>query len=61
VAADVAVDRQVSCKDLAFAYGLSIGTVFNILRDDLVLVKKSARWMPKLLSDEQKEERVRTC
>jgi histone-lysine N-methyltransferase SETMAR len=61
VAADVAVDRRVSCKDLAFAYGLSIGTVFNILRDDLGLVKKSARWVPKLLSDQQKEERVRTC
>jgi hypothetical protein len=24
-------------------------------------VKKSARWVPKLLSDEQKEECVRTC
>ncbi len=43
VAADVAVERRVSCKDLAFANGLSIGTVFNILRDDLGLVKKSAR------------------
>jgi hypothetical protein len=28
VAADVADDRRVSCKDLAFAHGLSIGTCF---------------------------------
>ncbi len=61
VAANVAEDRRVSCKDLASAHGLSIGTVFNILRDDLGLVKKSARWVPKLLSDEQKQEHVRTC
>jgi hypothetical protein len=61
VAANVSEDRRVSCKDLATAHGLSIGTVFNILRDDQGLVKKSARRVPKLLSDEQKQERVRTC
>ncbi len=61
VAADIAEDRRVSCKDLASVHGLSIGNVFNILRDDQGLVKKLARWVPKLLSDEQKQERVRTC
>ena len=35
-------------------------TIHRILHDDLGLVKKSARWVPKLLSQEQKEERVRT-
>jgi hypothetical protein len=31
----------------------------NILHEELGLVKKSARWVPELLSMEQKEERVR--
>jgi histone-lysine N-methyltransferase SETMAR len=35
--------------------------MFSILCDNLGLVKKSARWVPKLLSEEQKLERVRTC
>jgi hypothetical protein len=35
--------------------------MFKILQDDLGLVKKSARWVPKLLSKEQKQERVLTC
>jgi hypothetical protein len=33
----------------------------NILHVELGLVKKSSRWVPKLLSSEQKEERVRSC
>jgi histone-lysine N-methyltransferase SETMAR len=61
VAADVAEDRRISVKDLASIHGVSVGTMFNILSDDLGLVKKSARWVPKLLSEEQKLERVRTC
>ncbi len=61
VATDVADDRRVSVKDLASVHGVSVGTMFNILRDDLGLVKKSARWVPKLLSEEQKLERVWTC
>jgi hypothetical protein len=60
VATDVVEDRQVSCKDLASTHGLSIIIVFNILRDDLGLVKKSARWVLKLLSNQQKQERVWT-
>jgi hypothetical protein len=61
VAADVAEDRRISIKDLASIHGVSVGSMFNILRHDLGLVKKSARWLPKLLSKEQKLERVRTC
>ena len=33
----------------------------QILHEDLGLIKKSARWVPKLLTDAQKDERVRTC
>jgi hypothetical protein len=35
-------------------------TVFTILHKELGLVKKSARWVPKLLSQEQMERRVET-
>jgi histone-lysine N-methyltransferase SETMAR len=33
----------------------------NILHQELGLVKKSARWVPKLLSEDHKKERVRIC
>lgn len=36
-----------------------VPTIHNILHDDLGLSKKSARWVPKLLSDGQKNEQVR--
>jgi hypothetical protein len=56
----VAEDRRVSIQDLARAHGTSYGTISCILHSQLGLVKKSACWVPKLLSKEQKEERVRT-
>jgi hypothetical protein len=37
-------------------HGLTFGPVQAILTDDLGLVKKSARWVPKLLSTDQKKE-----
>jgi histone-lysine N-methyltransferase SETMAR len=61
VAAAVKEDARVSIQELASANGVSYGTIQTILHVDLGLSKKSARWVPKLLSDEQKEERVRTC
>jgi histone-lysine N-methyltransferase SETMAR len=60
VSAAVADDRRVSIQDLARAHGTSFGTISRILHSQLGLVKKSARWVPKLLSKEQMEERVRT-
>jgi [histone H3]-lysine36 N-dimethyltransferase SETMAR len=60
VSAAVAADRRVTVRELASNLGLSIGTIDRILHKELGLVKKSARWVPKLLSPEQKLERVRT-
>ena len=51
-------DRRVDVAHLASVFEVSTGTIFNILHDDLGLVKKSARWVPKLLSKEQKDTRV---
>jgi len=61
VAAAVKEDARLNIAHLAAAHGVSQGTIFNILHEDLGLSKKSARWVPKLLSEEQKQEHVRTC
>ena len=58
VAAVAAVDRRVKIKDIAKGLQVSYGTIYNILHDDLGLEKLSARWVPKLLSQEQKQARV---
>ena len=61
VAAAIEDDRRFTIRSLVFVTGLSVTTIYRILKDDLGLVKKSARWVPKLLSDEQKKERVQRC
>jgi hypothetical protein len=58
IAAAVEKDRRITVRKLAASHGLPIRTVHTILKEDLGLVKKSARWVPKMLSSEQKEERV---
>ena len=60
VAAAIEDNRRANIRDLAKAYGTTYGTVSRIIHDSLGLVKKSARWVPKLLSQEQMAERVRT-
>ena len=59
VEADVLDDRRVTVQYLAVKHELARSTIEVILKDNLGLVKKSARWVPKLLSQEQKEERHR--
>ena len=60
VAAAVEDDRQLTISEIAEGIGVSYGTIFNILHDDLGLEKLSARWVPKLLTEEQKQERMKT-
>jgi hypothetical protein len=50
VVANMKADCQATCMDLTTAHGVSYGTMQNILHDELGLVKKSVRWVPKLLS-----------
>jgi hypothetical protein len=61
VAATIEEDRHLSIETIAATHGVSEKTIFNILHQDLGLEKKSARWVPKLLSKEQKQERIRVC
>ena len=48
-------------RSLSSVTGLSVTTIHRILTKDLGLVKKSARWVPKILSDDQKKARVERC
>jgi hypothetical protein len=61
VAAAIEEDRRLSMETIAATHGVSEKMIFNILHQDLGLEKKSARWVPKLLSEEQKQERIRVC
>ena len=60
VAASNEENRQANIRELAKAHGATYGNVSRIIHDSLGLVKKFAHWVPKLLSQEQMEERVRT-
>ena len=52
-------DRRKTVKELASESGLSVGTIFLIIHDDLGLSKLTARWVPRLLSDEHKKNHLR--
>ena len=60
VAAAVEDDRRLTISEIAEGLGVSYGTIFNILHDDLGLEKLSARWVPRLFTEEQKQERMKT-
>ncbi len=60
VAANIKKNRQVTLNKLAQAHGVSIRTLNLTIRHELNLTKKSARWVPKLLTVDMKKERVRT-
>ena len=57
----VTQNQRISVKEFASSHDVSNGTISNIIHEDLELVKKSARWVPKLLSEDQKLERASTC
>ena len=51
-------DRRICVDYLAEKYMVSTWTIHHVLIDDFGLSKKSARWVPKLLTDEQKDVRI---
>ena len=54
-------DRRLTVKQIAANAGISIGSVDTILHDDLKMRKVSARWGPRMLTDENKALRVAMC
>jgi histone-lysine N-methyltransferase SETMAR len=54
-------DPRSTYDDIEAEASLSHGTVFTIIHDHLKLKKLSSRWVPKQLTPEQKQQRVKIC
>ena len=55
----IATDARFTTRYIAECVGISIGAAHTILRRDLEMRRISARWIPHLLTQEQKLARVR--
>lgn len=53
-------DRRLNVREMAAILEISHTTVHKILKDDLLMKKLSARWVPRLLTQEQKRARYNT-
>lgn len=51
-------DPHSTIRELSEACDLSVGTIYNILHEDLRMRNLAARWVPHLLTEEQKKRRV---
>ncbi|PAA54417.1 hypothetical protein BOX15_Mlig004941g5 [Macrostomum lignano] len=51
-------DRRRTCEELAEDVGVSVGSVHTILTERLHLQKKFCKWVPHLLTGEQKMQRT---
>ena len=56
----VLADRRVKIREIADIVNISIERVQNILHEKLDMKKLSARWVPRLLTVEQKRNRMKT-
>ncbi|XP_077156041.1 histone-lysine N-methyltransferase SETMAR-like [Ranitomeya variabilis] len=54
----VLADRRVTIRHVAEVTGISYGNIQRILAKELHMRKVSSRWVPKMLTDEQKKKRV---
>ena len=57
----IEVDARFTVRDIARKVGTSLSTVQLILKKHLKVRKISARWVPHLLTDEQKRQRVKVA
>ena len=53
-----AEDSHSTIRELSEVPGVSVGTIHSILHEDLHMRKLAARWVPHLLSEDQKKRRV---
>lgn len=54
----ISADRRRSLDEIGNSVGLSHGSVHNVLKHDLNMSKVCARWVPRLLTPDNKEVRV---
>jgi hypothetical protein len=57
----ILADHRRTIHDVCEIVGLSYGTVQRILSDDLNMRRIAAKFVPRLLSNDQKEHRVVVC
>ena len=50
-------DRRIKVREIAEIFGISVGVKHNILHEKLEIKKMCARWVPRLLTIEQKRTR----
>lgn len=56
----VLADRRLKVREIAETVGIAEGTVHHILHEELGMRKLSARWVPRLLTPENKRNRETT-
>lgn len=61
VAQIVRANRRITIRELAEELNISYGSVQSILTDNLHMRRVSAKFVPRLLTDEQKANRVSVC
>ena len=54
-------DKRRTCQDIESVTGIPHSTIYRILVDVLMKKKIFAKWVPHLLNEDQREERVRLC
>ncbi|XP_051809812.1 uncharacterized protein LOC127535540 [Acanthochromis polyacanthus] len=57
----VCQDRRLTIKEIAYMVNMSFGTVQAILTSNLNLHRVAAKFVPRLLTPEQKQQRVKVC
>ena len=57
----IEMDRQISVKELARILGFSDTKTRRILKKDLGLKKMMCKWVPHILTRDQKKERIKFC
>jgi histone-lysine N-methyltransferase SETMAR len=57
----IEIDARYTVDDISAFTGINSSTVFKILKEKLLLKKVCARWVPHILTDEQKRNRVEIC
>ena len=54
-------DRRLTIRHIAKTTSINCSTVHQIVSKDLGMRKVSARWVPRILTEEQKKVRVDVC
>lgn len=54
-------DRRITVAEIASEVGISYGSAQAIITDNLEYRKVSARWVPRLLTEDQKRQRLEMC